>query len=95
MKSLRLALPLLCLGCAAPAEPATEIAPTTVEVVAAEPINAICPRSGHPVSEDSLTAYRSYVVGFCNTHCRDDFAAHVDERPADRRFFDDAIAELE
>lgn len=59
------------------------------------PLNATCPRSGEPVAADSLTEYRSYLVGFCNTHCRDDFAANVDERPLDTSFFDAAIAELE
>ncbi len=64
----------------------------TADVHDAEAINTTCPRSGKPVSADSLTTYRGYTVGFCNTHCRDDFAAHVDERPKDRAFFDDWIA---
>ena len=38
-------------------------------------INATCPWSGEPVSEDSLTVYRGKVVGFCNTGCRDKFGA--------------------
>ena len=38
-------------------------------------INATCPWSGEPVSEDSLTVYRGKVVGFCNTGCRDKFDA--------------------
>ncbi|MEQ1894802.1 MAG: hypothetical protein ABL998_19850 [Planctomycetota bacterium] len=54
-------------------------------------LNATCPRSGKPVAADSLTIYRERVVGFCNTHCRDDFRAHVAERPADRAFFDALI----
>ena len=33
------------------------------------------------------------VVGFCNQGCRDDFAANVDERPDDRRYFDVLIKE--
>ena len=36
-------------------------------------INETCPWSGDPVSEDSLTQYRGYTVGFCNTGCRDKF----------------------
>ena len=35
--------------------------------------NAVCPWSGDPVSEDSLTLYRGKVVGFCNPGCRDKF----------------------
>ena len=58
-------------------------------------INPTCPRSGKPVSEDSLTEYRGHVVGFCNTHCRDDFAANVADRPDDRAHFDALIAALE
>jgi len=38
-------------------------------------INAICPWSGKPVSEDSLTLYRGQVVGFCNPGCREKFEA--------------------
>lgn len=44
---------------------------------------------------DSTTEYRGVVVGFCNPHCRDDFAAHVADRPADRAIFDDLIVRLE
>jgi hypothetical protein len=33
-------------------------------------VNDVCPWSGKPVSEDSLTLYRSKVVGFCNPGCR-------------------------
>jgi YHS domain-containing protein len=36
-------------------------------------VNAVCPWSGEPVSEDSLTVYRGKVVGFCNPGCRDKF----------------------
>lgn len=56
-------------------------------------INQFCPRSGKPVVADSLTTYRGLVVGFCNQGCRDDFAANVDERPDDRRYFDVLIKE--
>jgi hypothetical protein len=36
-------------------------------------VNEVCPWSGDPVSEDSLTHYRDKVVGFCNPGCRDKF----------------------
>ena len=38
-------------------------------------VNDVCPWSGKPVSEDSLTRYRGKVVGFCNAGCRDKFEA--------------------
>ncbi len=38
-------------------------------------VKDVCPWSGNPVSEDSLTRYRGEVVGFCNTGCRDKFEA--------------------
>ena len=38
-------------------------------------VNEVCPWSGKPVSEDSLTQYRGKVVGFCNPGCRDKFDA--------------------
>ena len=47
-------------------------------------VNQVCPWSGKPVSEDSLTLYRGQVVGFCNTGCRHKFEAAT-------RSFDDAI----
>jgi hypothetical protein len=47
-------------------------------------VNSVCPWSGEPVSEDSLTLYRGKVVGFCNTGCRDKFEAAS-------RAFDEAI----
>ena len=47
-------------------------------------VNESCPRSGKPVSADSLTEYRGKVVGFCNTGCRDKFEAAT-------RTFDSAI----
>ena len=58
-------------------------------------INQTCPRSGKPVSADSLTTYRGHTVGFCNTHCRDDFAANILDRPKDRSFFDKIIDKKE
>ncbi|QNM82777.1 glutathione S-transferase [Sphingomonas sabuli] len=47
-------------------------------------VNDVCPWSGKPVSADSLARYRGQVVGFCNTGCRDKFAAAT-------RAFDGAI----
>jgi hypothetical protein len=38
-------------------------------------VNATCPWSGKPVSQDSMTHYRGKVVGFCNPGCRDQFDA--------------------
>ena len=38
-----------------------------------ECVNKVCPWSGDPISEDSLTRYRGKVVGFCNPGCRDKF----------------------
>jgi hypothetical protein len=58
-------------------------------------INRFCPRSGRLVSDDSLTDYRGLVVGFCNPHCRDDFAANIAQRPLDTRYFDALIREHE
>ena len=85
------------LGCAAPGAVPTQAEPASAEEtnVVRRPINATCPRSGKPVAGDSLTEYRGYSVGFCNTHCRDDFAANVDERPNDTNAFDAVIAELQ
>ena len=42
-------------------------------------INDLCPWSGEPVSEDSLTLYRGNVVGFCNPGCRDKFEKAVSD----------------
>jgi YHS domain-containing protein len=77
MKRLLVVLLLPLAACVAPA-PANE----------ARPINTHCPRSGKPVAADSLTNYRGSIVGFCNPHCRDEFAAHPEQCPADRAFFD-------
>ena len=38
-------------------------------------VNETCPWSGKPVSADSLTLYRGFVVGFCTPGCRDKFEA--------------------
>jgi len=51
------------------------------------PINSICPWSGDPISENSLTEYRGHTVGFCKPGCRDKF-----EKARD--MFDKAIADL-
>ncbi len=57
-------------------------------------INKYCPRSGKPVSNDSLTEYAGATVGFCNPGCRDDFQGNTKERPADRAYLDAVIKEL-
>jgi hypothetical protein len=59
-----------------------------------ETLNQYCPRSGKPVSVDSLTTYKGYAVGFCNPGCRDDFAQNVDTCPNDTHYFDVLIKEL-
>lgn len=40
-------------------------------------VNERCPWSNEPISADALTVYRGSVVGFCNTGCRDKFAAAI------------------
>ena len=91
---------LACKG--SPAEPGPSPAPVFEEDTTASvtldlraSINDACPRSGKAVAADSLTTYRAYVIGFCNTHCRDDFTGHVGERPHDTDFFDAIIARIE
>jgi hypothetical protein len=74
-------------------ESASIAEPTTAGLRLADAINRYCPRSGKPVVATSLTRYRGLVVGFCNTHCRDDFAAHTKQRPLDTRYFDALISE--
>lgn len=58
-------------------------------------INKYCPRSGKLVSDDSLTEYRGYTVGFCNPGCRDDFASDIANNPKDSNYFDVVIKENE
>lgn len=58
-----------------------------------EAINKFCPRSGKPVSKDSLTTYRGFTVGFCNPSCRDDFAQNIKDNPNDSNYFDIVIKE--
>lgn len=40
-------------------------------------VNEVCPWSGKPVQEDSLTRYNGHVVGFCNPGCKDKFEKAV------------------
>jgi len=54
-------------------------------------VNSTCPRSGKPIENSFLAHYRGRLVGFCNAHCRDDFAANIEERPDDRGVFDALI----
>lgn len=56
-------------------------------------INKFCPRSGELVSDDSLTEYRGYTVGFCNPGCRDSFASDIENSLSDTRYFDAVIKE--
>jgi hypothetical protein len=46
-------------------------------LVLADAVNDACPMSGKPISADSLTLYRGFVVGFCNPGCRDTFAKAI------------------
>jgi hypothetical protein len=39
----------------------------------ADAINELCPWSGKPIEEGSLTVWNGVVVGFCNPGCRDKF----------------------
>ncbi|MEZ5463698.1 MAG: GNAT family N-acetyltransferase [Lysobacteraceae bacterium] len=56
-------------------------------------LNRFCPRSGEPVSDDSLTRHRGRTVGFCNPGCRDDFDNGGPRAVEDRRYFDVLIRE--
>lgn len=79
-----------------PSDSATEVPPASAAPLAlSDAVNRYCPRSGKPVVAIALTRYRGLVVGFCNTQCRDDFAAHVAQRPLDTRYFDALISEHE
>ncbi len=55
-------------------------------------LNCRCPRSGKPVSADALTDYRGFQVGFCNTGCRDGFAADPAASAFDCLYFDRLIS---
>jgi len=58
-------------------------------------INKFCPRSGKPISNDSLTEYKEHLVGFCNPGCRDDFTKNITDNPNDSNYFDVIIKENE
>ena len=68
-------------------------APQETELQLADAINETCPRSGKPVVANSLTTYRGFTVGFCNQHCRDDFASDMENCEMERKFFDDIIGQ--
>ena len=69
------------------------VEPDALDVRAA--INTTCPRSGKPVVASSLTEYRGFIVGFCNQHCRDDFATDPEACPDDRAYFDALIEQAQ
>lgn len=50
-------------------------------------LNRYCPNSGKPVTVDGLTMYLGAVVGFCNPHCRDEFAADPEKPSKARDYF--------
>ncbi len=50
-------------------------------------LNRYCPNSGKPVTADGLTMFRGAVVGFCNPHCRDVFAAEPEKPSPARDYF--------
>lgn len=54
-----------------------DVGSSSPRLALADAINATCPWSGKEVAADSLTLYNGAVVGFCNTGCRDRFAAAV------------------
>ena len=56
-------------------------------------LNKFCPNSGKPVEEDSLTNYSGEVVGFCNPHCRDEFAKDREAENKAKKYFDILIKE--
>lgn len=56
-------------------------------------INKFCPNSGKPIEPDSLTTYLGHVVGFCNPHCRDDFAKNPSKPSQAKMYFDVLIKE--
>ncbi len=67
----------------------------TIDFISCSPvvsINSRCPRSGKAVASESLTSYRGVTVGFCNTGCRDSFAADPQACAMDRIYFDRLIA---
>lgn len=46
-----------------------------------EPINELCPYSGHPVSPDSIAEIDGTVIGYCNPFCRDKTVADAEAWP--------------
>ena len=56
-------------------------------------INKFCPRSGKPVSDDSLEQHKGYTISFCNLGYSSDFAKNPDSCPDDRRYFNILIKE--
>lgn len=85
----------LLLGACSGAPPAPDAGVPVEPAAPRATLNATCPRSGKPVAADSLTTYRGFVVGFCNPHCRDEFAADPEGHEADRAFFDALISTLD
>jgi len=57
------------------------------------PLNKFCPNSGKPIKEDSLIDYRGEIVGFCNPHCRDEFAKNKEAKSIAKKYFDTLIKE--
>lgn len=56
-------------------------------------INRFCPNSGKPVQANSVTSYRGVLVGFCNPHCRDEFAENPEKESTAKTYFDTLIKE--
>lgn len=64
----------------------------------AQAINSHCPFSQRLITATSTTHYQNHIVGFCNPHCRDSFAAaaannfvDADSRINSARLFFDAL----
>ncbi|OED38923.1 hypothetical protein AB833_18005 [Chromatiales bacterium (ex Bugula neritina AB1)] len=56
-------------------------------------LNRHCPRSGKMLASDSLTEYRGYQVGFCNSHCSSGFTSDPVASHLDRLYFDRLIVQ--
>ena len=50
-------------------------------------INSNCPWSNKIVTKESLTLFNGNIVGFCNSGCRDKFAADPSKYPDIVQFF--------
>ena len=90
---------IACVGCDTSYEESIPMKteqgePETPRLKLSDAINTTCPRSGMAVVGHSLTTYRGYTVGFCNQHCRNDFASDIEAAESDRAFFDNAISKL-